>query len=98
MGTWGPGVFENDHACDLFEIEVARLKTTQGMWVASGTALASPGNGPDGLPQYFIPGVKNDPGGYRGRLIPAIRGLRGWRRSHSDHDRHQDRYRPPRRR
>jgi hypothetical protein len=25
MGTWGPGVFENDHALDLFSLEVARL-------------------------------------------------------------------------
>jgi len=25
MGTWGPGVFENDHARDLGSIEVARL-------------------------------------------------------------------------
>jgi RHS repeat-associated protein len=38
-------------------------KTTQGMWVASGVAKANTGNGPGGLPQYFIPGVKNDPAG-----------------------------------
>jgi hypothetical protein len=25
MGSWGPGVFENDHALDLFSIEVDEL-------------------------------------------------------------------------
>jgi hypothetical protein len=47
-----------------------QTSTTQGMWVASGTAQANPGNGPGGLPQYFIPGVKNDPSG-TGRVDPA---------------------------
>jgi hypothetical protein len=63
MGTWGPGVFENDHACDLFEIEVARLRRRRGCGSLLGLPWQAPATGPTACHSISSPASRMTRGG-----------------------------------